>query len=125
MFGLKTKLVVLIIIIIVILLGNLIFKLESPDNKVLSCNWSLDMKMKTFSGSLKEKYIDRSNHGKETLVISKKEMEHQITLTNEKNNIFEKLEIGDLIKKDKGSLQISVIRGKEELIYEMDYGCID
>ncbi|PZX46321.1 hypothetical protein [Algoriphagus chordae] len=121
MFDFNTKLIATIVIIIIV--GTLIFKGESQDIEVFRCNWSLNMEMKSFNGMLKEKYIDRSNHNKATLIISDNKMEYQITLVNEKNNIFEKLEIGDSINKSKGSLQIIAIRDKEEFVYQMDYGC--
>lgn len=85
----------------------------------------MKMNMNSFNGVLESKYKDSLNHNYPILLIRNNQKENQINLINEMNDVFEKVETGDMLEKQKGSLKLFVERGDKKLVYYLDYGCVN
>ena len=87
------------------------------------CNWSTQMKAKSFEGRIVDKYKDVWNHRKPTLVIEFSNKTEKIHFLNELSGFYSKMTIGNNISKLSNSMEVKVGKGLDLQVYILDYGC--
>lgn len=101
-----------------------LFKLEDV-KKERRCRNEESAMEKSLHGEITDKYVDRKNHNFKTIVIGDKTgMEKTSTiLATDVSGLFDKLEIGDYIVKESGSLKVVFANKIRQDSIILDYNC--
>ncbi|WP_346749927.1 hypothetical protein [Splendidivirga corallicola] len=78
-----------------------------------------------WDGIILEKYEDRKNHNIRTLVLKNTE-NRPIKITElaiDRSDLYDKLKVGDYIKKKQGELIVRVVSDSTESLTRLDYDC--
>lgn len=93
------------------------------DKECVGNNYFNDIK---FYGTVKAKYLDHEQHSVPVieLIDLNQKMVRKIGFFNENNNSYEKIKINDIIIKEKGSMNIYVIKnGKKDFLTKVNFNC--
>ena len=78
---------------------------------------------KEYNGIINKKFEDKENHALPTFII-KEENERKIFGSFRDNSgLYEYSQVGDSIIKEKGSLEVKIIRDDEDTIFKLDFNC--
>jgi len=75
------------------------------------------------NGMISEKYIDKQNHSDNTIIVVENDIEKTFFLDFEIGGMYDFLEIGDSIVKNKQQLSIRIIRGSMDTVLTFKYNC--
>lgn len=87
-----------------------------------NCSAKDSFKKIILTGKVLDRFIDSKSHSYPTLQISnynKKLVIHEY----DKSGFYDFVEIGDSLIKEKGSLDIRLIRNELDTVFTIDYGC--
>ncbi|MGB5979569.1 MAG: hypothetical protein WBG62_19295 [Cyclobacteriaceae bacterium] len=111
-------------ILFVLLVFVVIYVLYDPSK--INCQKAEEVANMIINGVVLDKYLDEDNHLNEKLVISPEPLNYEeYFLLRERNHVYEKIEIGDYIIKERGSLKLLLLRGNDTIYFELDYNCIE
>ena len=99
--------------------------LSIKEDNAAVCSGYKDLKNDTYDYLVINKYIDSNEHSYRTLVLQNKGG-YQFKYTDldfDKSNLFYFLNVGDSIKKNKGSAIVRVINKKVDTTFKVDFGC--
>jgi hypothetical protein len=86
------------------------------------CEHRLEANNLTFSGRITSKYTDDRTF-RWIEIYQNGEIEKVDIFVSEVNNAFEKVMTGDSLIKEKGTLNLRVVRNNDEFSIILDYGC--
>jgi hypothetical protein len=76
-------------------------------------------------GVLVEKFRDKESHMWEVIEYSSLSgKQRSLVLLNDRSGAYEYIVQGDSISKSKGSLQLTVKRNDQEIVFQLDFGCL-
>jgi len=96
---------------------------------VISCHNHCDVvrkvKEQEMKGVIVRKYVESFNHGAPHLDISssKKEEYDNLYLVHELGGIWDFIEVGDSVIKEKGDFTIKIVKSNKTEFRKLDYGC--
>lgn len=76
-----------------------------------------------FDGVITNKFVDKNEHNYPILIIDGNDETIRYNMTSDLSGLFDFVEIGDEIIKEKGFNQISVKRDIKKVVFFLDYGC--
>ena len=76
-----------------------------------------------FNGIITKKFIDKKNHNYPMIQILNKGMSLDYNLVHDLSGVFDFVEKGDKIIKNKGSNDVIVRRDGEDILFVLDFGC--
>lgn len=86
-------------------------------------NWH---KRNSADGVITEKFIDKENHNAYTLRIDSKSVYRIMAFEGEfggLERIYDSIMVGDRLIKEKGTLDLVIIRGDQRMVFTHDTGC--
>ncbi len=81
------------------------------------------MRAARFCGIVDEKYLDKKSHMDETIIVNNKKSEIMMIIPNELSGLYEFIEVGDSIFKEKESMECYIKRESITKRFEIDFGC--
>jgi len=89
----------------------------------LKCAWKEEMKKKKFKGKVSEVLINKREEYHIPMIVI--DSTYKLNLRGEYKSFEHKVEKGDYIEKNRGSMDVLVIRSnmKDSIIYTLTYGC--
>ena len=118
----KIKIIVIFVVTVLFILIEKPFEhFDSETSNQLSyCREKERARDQSFNGDLKDKYLDSQNHNYRTIVIrTDSGLKKSWFLTMEQSGVFDKLNIGDSIVKEKGQLTITI----NSINFNLKYDC--
>ncbi len=88
-----------------------------------NCEAENSLKKEKFNGNVVKKYIDREQHLYPTLKLAN--YNRIVVVDYDKSGFYPFVQIGDSLIKEKGSLDIRLIRNELDTVFTIDYGCED
>ncbi len=82
-------------------------------------------KIEEYEGLIVDKFIDRKEHNFKKVIINENNQQRVILFDIEISGLYDFLEIGDSIIKNKGELRVRVIRNELDTILKMKFAAID
>ena len=115
------KLILFVILLVILTLGVYIMILYNQSVNELTNNDSTDYyKRKDFKGLVIDKFIDKYQHNRKTIIIKEKNDKDTLIFSFVMGNVFEFIKEGDSLSKNKGSLDLKF--KKKRLRYYYSYG---
>lgn len=74
-----------------------------------------------FEGKVLKKYLDKKEHLNPVLITN--DQPYKLIIQIDISRFYEFVEVGDSLKKEKGSLDIRLIRTGLDTVFTIDYGC--
>ena len=109
-----------IVIFIVIIIVYFLLMTFTPSSECIN---ERELRDKFINGRVYKKYIDYNSHLNPKLRISGSS--EIVIFENDVSDFYSFVQIGDSVKKAKGSLNVQVIRNNLDTVFKIDYRCID
>ena len=78
----------------------------------------------SFSGTVIQKFVDRHNHGANTIVLKNEDDTLKLGMPNDVSGLYEYLGLNDSVEKNLGSYEVSVFKKSVlDTIFVIDFDC--
>lgn len=118
--ALKPKKISIVLGILTIIVFTILAKERSKDD-------CLDIKEKylniEYKGIVVRKFEDKENHAIPTLIIREKNQEKIFSTFRDFGGLYAYAQIADSIIKEKGTLEVRIVRDKNDTTINMDFNC--
>ncbi|MBI3142048.1 MAG: hypothetical protein HYZ16_04410 [Bacteroidetes bacterium] len=108
-----------VILFIVMLTAYLLLKYATPSNNCRAHNQFVNS---SFEGVVEDKYRDRNAHLYPTIKLTN-DRRRFVFHSIEKSAFYDFVEQGDSLLKEKGSMDVRLIRSNIDTVITIDYGC--
>jgi hypothetical protein len=92
----------------------------SKFNNSLGCSMADDFKKESYSGIIIRKFIDQKNHRARTVLLDNGT---NICLARDTSQFYEKVNVGDMLKKIKNDSSLIVNRHDKTSAFNIYFGC--
>lgn len=86
------------------------------------CNYEKEIKGFEINSRVKDKFLDKNSHLNPTIILYRNTQKIVFT-SSEKSKFYDFVEIGDSLIKERGSLDIRLIRSGLDTVITVGYGC--
>jgi len=109
-------------LIYIVFISLILLQIALPSSN--NCKLEKNLREKSIIGRVEIKYIDYKAHKYQTIKVLGVPSS-LVIYEQDKSNFYSYVRIGDSIVKDKGSLEIEVIRDTDNYtkVFRIDYGC--
>ncbi|HRW21694.1 MAG TPA: hypothetical protein PLO05_09845 [Bacteroidales bacterium] len=104
------------LVVVSIWFRNITPKAEEEINQAIDA-----YKKEEFQGTIIKKFIDKNEHSFKKVIITENQDKRTILFDIETSGIYDYFEIGDSIIKEKGTLEVRIIRHDLDTILEMKF----